>query len=39
MPLGLEAGLGPGDIAIDGDPASPKERGTAAPHFSAHGLL
>jgi len=25
----------PGDIVLDGDPAPPPERGTAAPHFSA----
>ena len=31
-----EAGLGPGDIVLDGDPDLPIERGTAAPHFSAH---
>jgi len=36
MPLGMEVGLGPGDNVVDGDPASPTERGTAAPHFSAH---
>ena len=31
MPLGMEVGLGPGDIVLDGDPAPPTERGTAAP--------
>jgi len=37
MPLRVEVELGPGDIVLDGDPApSPTERGTAAPHFSAH---
>jgi len=36
MPLGTEVGLGPGDIVLDGDPASPSESGTAAPLFSAH---
>ena len=30
MPLGTEIGLGPGDIVLDGDPASATERGTAA---------
>jgi len=30
MPLGMELGLGPGHIVLDGDPAPPK-RGTAAP--------
>jgi len=36
MPLGTEVGLGPGDIVLDRYPAAPAERGTAAPHFSAH---
>jgi len=31
MPLGMEVGIGPGDFALDGDPAFPTERGTAAP--------
>jgi len=31
MPLGTEVGLGPGDIVLDGDPASLKNGGTAAP--------
>jgi len=34
MPLGVEVGLGPGDIVLDGDPAHPPKRGTAPPHFS-----
>jgi len=29
MPLGMEVGLGAGDVVLDGDPALPK-RGTAA---------
>jgi len=33
MPLGTEVGLGPGHIVLDGDPAVPTERGTAAPTF------
>jgi len=32
IPLGTEVGLGPGDIVLDGDPATP-ESGTAAPIF------
>ena len=32
MPLGMELGLGPGDIVLDGDPAPPK-RGTAPSIF------
>jgi len=31
MPLGVEVGLGPGDIVLDEEPAPPTERGTAAP--------
>ena len=37
MPLGVEVGLGPGDIVLDGDQASPtpsQKRGTAP--FLAH---
>jgi len=33
MPLGPNAGLGPGGIVLDGDPAPLTERGTAAPTF------
>jgi len=29
-PLGTEVDLGPGQIVLDGDPAPPSERGTAA---------
>ena len=29
-PLGTEVDLGPGHIVLDGDPAFPRERGTAA---------
>ena len=36
MPLGTEVGLGPGDMVLDGDPAPPTDRGTAASYFSAH---
>ena len=36
MPLGMEVGLGPGDIVLDWDPASPPPSGTASPQFSAH---
>jgi len=28
----MQIGLGPGHIVLDGDPATPTERGTAAPH-------
>jgi len=37
MPLGTEVGLGPGDIVLDGDPASPHKKGAQQPlHFSVH---
>ena len=32
MPLGMDVGLGSGDIVLDGDPAPPKE-GHSTPHF------
>jgi len=36
MPLGVEVGLGPGDVVFDGDPATP-EKGTPTPtQFLAH---
>jgi len=35
MTLGMEVGLSPGNIVLDGDPAPPK-RGTATPQFLAH---
>ena len=34
MKLGMEVGLDPGHIALDGDPAPPKKG--HSPHFSAH---
>ena len=34
MPLGMEVGLSPGDIVLDGDPAPPpQKKGTGAPTF------
>jgi len=35
MPLVREAGLGPGDIVLDGDP-TPHGKRHSSPHFSAH---
>jgi len=35
MPLGMEIGLGAGDIELDGDP-SPKKGEGQQPHFSVH---
>jgi len=34
MPLGMEIGLGPGQIVLDGDPAAPMERGPEASPLS-----
>jgi len=39
MSLGMEVGHGPGDIVLDGNPAPPRESGTAAPHFLVHNLF
>jgi len=36
MSLGMEVGLGPDDFVLDGDPASPPQKGGRAPQFSAH---
>jgi len=33
MKLGVQVGLGPGHIVLDGDPAPPSQRGTAPPNF------
>ena len=38
MLLGIELGLGPGHTVLDGDPASPPQKGGAAHQFSAHVL-
>ena len=39
MSLGMEVGLGPGDIVLDGDPAPPRKGAQQLPHFSAHFSL
>jgi len=31
MPLGIEVGLGPGDFVFDGNPATPRKKGTPTP--------
>ena len=36
MALGLEVGIGPGHIVLDGEPASLTQKGGRAPQFSAH---
>ena len=32
MTFGMEVGLGPGDFVFDGDPATPRKKGTPTPH-------
>jgi len=39
MPPGTEVGLSPGDTVLDGDPAPPTERGTAAPTFQPMSVV
>jgi len=41
MPLGTEAGLGPGDIVLDGDTAPQllHRKDHSSPHFSAHVIV
>ena len=36
MPPGMQVGLGPGHILLDGDPAPPPQKGAERPQFSAH---
>jgi len=36
MPLGIEVGIGPGHIVLDGDPAPPPPKTGHCPQFSAH---
>jgi len=37
MALGMEVGLGPGHVVLDGDPAPSSQKGQSpAPEFSAH---
>jgi len=36
MPLGREAGISPGDVVLDGDPAPLPKTGHSTLHFSAH---
>jgi len=38
MPLGMELGIGPGDIVLDGDPAPPQKGGTA-PNFRTMSIV
>ena len=36
MKLGMQVGLGPDHIVLDGEPAPPPQRGTGPTQFSAH---
>jgi len=36
LALGVEVGLGPGHIILDGDPAPLPQKGEIAPQFWAH---
>ena len=36
MSLSMEVGIGPGDFLFDGDPASPRKKGTHPTQFLAH---
>jgi len=38
MKLGMQVGLGPGHIVLDGDPAAPPPRGTA-PNFQPMSVV
>jgi len=38
MPLGMEVGLGPGLIVLDGDPAPPPQNGVEPPIFGPYLL-
>ena len=38
MKLGMQVGLGPGHIVLDGDPTTPAKGGDSSPKFSAHVL-
>jgi len=37
MPLGMEVGLGPGDLVLDGDPAPPPQKG--GPNFRPMSIV
>ena len=40
MKLGMEVGLGPGDIVIDGDPVPPpQKKGGTAPNFRSMSIV
>ena len=39
MPLGMEVGLGPGDIVLDGDPATQQWKGAQQPPLFGPCLL
>jgi len=39
MPLGMEVGLGPGDVLFDGHPAPPEKRAEPTPNFWSMSIV
>jgi len=39
MKLGMQVGLSPSDIVLDGDPVPPPQKGYRAPNFSPMSLV
>ena len=39
MPLGTEAGLGPGHIVLDENPATPPQKGAQPPNFQSMSIV
>jgi len=39
MPLGVEVGLGPGHIVLDGNPVPPPPKGGATPNFRPMSIV
>ena len=39
MPVGIEVGLGPGDIVLDGDPAPPRQGAQKLPTFQPMSIV
>jgi len=39
MPLGMEAGLSPGNFVLDRDPAPPPQKGGSAPNFQSMSIV
>jgi len=39
MPLGIEVGLDPSDVVLDGNPAPPLQKGSRAPNIRPMSIL